>query len=122
MFESAFCSDRDTTEEANRVQARFELDRCATPADFASWARRWGRSLCDSAEADELKGEIASALDDLAAKEADIVKLEDRLENVRLYVVAQCRQFDNMPDVLDAYLEKSTAMLVSLADELEFSL
>lgn len=110
-------SDRDTTEDGNAVQARWEFGRCATRADFAGWAQRWGNALCqvDPTELRDDLDHLDELRDELSTTERCADALQERLEEAETLVGSLRDSIKALPEVLDAYMVDTAKLLGQLA-------
>lgn len=92
------------------TQARWEFDRCATDADFAGWARRWGEHLRFLAE---------DAAEDFTALKETTDALEEAqsaISAAKSFVAEISMHIANLPEVLDVYLVDTAKLLSDLAE------
>lgn len=82
-------SDIDLSDDANITQARWEIDRCETDAQFTAWARKWGREATRALDLTDTKAHLAEATDaanvaedELQRAVANIQQTQDALDRV----------------------------------------
>lgn len=110
-------SDRDTTEDGNAVQARWEFGRCATQADFARWAQRWGNALCQ-VDPTDLEHDLEEARDEireLEGAENYAAAIKAQLGEAEILVGSLQDSIKALPEVLDAYMVDTAKLLGQLA-------
>lgn len=80
--------------DENVKDARHQLRRCATDADYGRWARTWGENLC--AVADEHTSCEEASLEDLKAAENDAEQAEQERDELKAAVEAHIREMDRV--------------------------
>ncbi len=125
-------TETDLTNEDNRKQARWELDRAMLSSDYAqcsAWAVRWGRSALDALDdpatdvTEDLQDELKAAENELSSTE---IILSDTQDDLRDLETAIRRAVKEMRRVAELIEDDGSAIdaghIREIADELEGNL